>query len=208
MNVPDIIAVSSLVGGGLGFFLNYLINARKDNRSDYESLVNLYRNKASENDAHITVLENKLEEFQRTINNLQQELLLLKAKEESLTLLEPAYYTLPFAFWIKDAGGRVIYVNQRYEAEFLVPIGKKFHEYQFRTDQEFWGELRGREYSNNDAVAKQVGMYITQETVGPPDSDNRVITVIKYPIYMGSILIGVGGIAINSVNVKIQVYDS
>jgi len=185
----DILQVVSLIlgGGGVGFLFTYLIKNRQVDQSQFEALIARWE---KDNERLRQREVNNSEE----ITKLREEVSSLKSK---LALLESAHFDLPLPQWIKDTDGKMLSVNIEYERTFLIPLGLKNSDYIGSTDKEIWGRITAQHFSVADkkVLRTRKPLHVVEDI---PDGSGNLVKylVFKYPIFSGSVLIGVGGVAL------------
>lgn len=116
--------------------------------------------------------------------------------EIKVKLLESASQQLPVPTWLKDRNGVMLALNAEYERIFLAPSGLSEQDYLGKTDFDIWPEVYAKKYKAIDQVVLQTKrVWMGEEWVIVNDSAQKW-RIIKYPRYSGTVLVGVGGIAI------------
>lgn len=184
-----------LLGGGTFIgVLNYFNNRRRENRTDFSAILEA-QVKMNED------LRKRLDKEEKYAKDNREEIFKLKTELSQLqfqfNMMESAHSDLPIPFWLKDTDGKMLALNSAYEREFLLPLGKSRKQYVGNTDFEMWPEDIAREYTMNDLeVYESGGSLFFQETVQKADGENVKYHVIKYTRYVGTIKVGIAGIAI------------
>jgi hypothetical protein len=113
--------------------------------------------------------------------------------EKKLFIFESVNDDNPLPFWIKDPNNfKMLYCNKKYEDYFLRPYGKTSLDYIGRSDHEFWTKEEADIFLQNDSyVLKLRGVHMTKEY-----ANGEQITVVKYPVFVNSIIVAIAGIAI------------
>lgn len=194
----DFVTIGSLVVGvvsgigGLKVF-EYILGNKKEKRSDFESLINTYK---EDNER----LRNEWSELRNEVKQLRESQ--LKDKEEihklsmQLQLMESAHYDLPVPSWLKDTNGVMLAINPAYEELFLRPLGLNPSDYIGKTDIEFWGEKIGREFMVKDQqVFRQGKSELVIETIPLPNGESARYLTLKYVRMAGNVKIGIAGMS-------------
>lgn len=193
--------VLPFVGGLIGAGLTALVAFRNSKRSDFESLIDTFKednNRLREANIKLEVKMQQLEEKQDHLEEkLRQEKMRHDTLQHQLTLLEVAHIDLPLPQWMKDTKGIMLTLNDAYETHFLMPNNLERKDYVGHTDIDVWGEEIGKEYQRNDAKVKQKKRaMVVRESIHIKRGDITDSWIImKYPIYSGRVLIGIAGVA-------------
>lgn len=190
------ITVAGLILSGITGFITARVTLNKDKRDDYEAILKSYREEFNRKALEAARIEKDNDEYEVIVDTLRREVAELKLLGEKHRLLEPAHYTLPIPFWIKDTSGVMLYANDAYINEYLIPNNKHYEDYVGKTDAQFWGIELGEMYLGNDKRIMKKGMSVVNEYVYI--NGNRIdLVVIKYPITLGKVIIGVAGLALD-----------
>jgi len=183
-----VIAVTG--GGGIGFFLNYLISKRQTDQSDFEVIIARWE---LDNER----LREKVERDSLRIETLQTELINLKAQ---MTNLESSHFDLPLAQCVKDLDGTIILVNREFTRLFLTPYGYRAEDCIGKKGGDLWGEEIEREHRK-----EELGVLITREpkhlienNIDPFGNPTKWKT-FRYPINLAGKPIAIGQLVINQI---------
>lgn len=126
----------------------------------------------------------RLGELEREVSNLRSELVLVGALSNDL----------PIPMWLKDLDGRMIYLNKRYEQQFLSPLGLTAADYLGKKDSDIWPPEVAEKYRANDLKAQQSDEpVITFELIPLMGHKPERFRVVKYRRMIGSTIVGIGG---------------
>lgn len=172
--------ITAISGGAIFKALDYFINIKKENRSDFD-LINQR-------------LNDEIERLYNKIHTLERENVIL---EDRIKVLEGTVEDLPFPMWHKDLSGNYSWVNQSFVNIFLNPLGKSTRDIIGTKGENVWSPDIINMLSSLDTLAinSQTGTAYRKNVILhnflPP------YTLHKYPLYLKKILIGYGGIALN-----------
>ena len=107
---------------------------------------------------------------------------------------------LPYPTWIKDSSLRMVDLNKSYEDLILKPINKSEIDYIGLTNEEFWGDVVGKQYSKNDLYVLRTGNLVSIEETTVIKGDTLNVTTTKFPLKINNNILGVGGISIIDFN--------
>ena len=187
--MDNIVSIISLIlgGGGVGFFLNYLINNRKTDQDEFKLLIETWR----EDNERLRQREISNSE---EIKKLREDLSNLRNK---MVMLESAHFDLPLPQWLKDVDGTMLSVNAEYESVFLAPVHLKATDYIGKTDSEIWGELTAKHFKETDSkVYRTKKPHHIVEHIPDGNGGSVKYEIFKYPRFSGNVIIGIGGIAL------------
>lgn len=198
------VLVSVVGGGGLGVFLTWLINNRKDKRAGLQTVIDNFNedNKRLREEMRElrTALEKERDERAAKELQLRQEVSNLRSK---LLIMESAHLDLPVPQWLKDKDGTMLALNAAYEQIFLDRINKTASDYIGSKDSAVWPEATAESFTRNDRIVMRTRKpYQTQESIDF-GTHIEVWEILKYPRYSGSTLIGIGGIAFKKIDSKL-----
>ena len=174
--------ITFLGGGVIVAILNFVINKRKENRSDLEIVIKLLQedNKRLREREESNSIE--IDKLKISVSNLQNKIILLESTTNEM----------PFPMWLKDRDLVMLSVNTKYSEVF----GVSADQYVGKTDFEVWDEKTAQEFRTNDERVLFGGLvfYGTENvTVNGKKID---LLVVKYPRKIGNIIIGIAGLAI------------
>lgn len=189
--------ISAAIGGGfLAKLLDYLMNLRKAESDDFDTIVAQWQQDnerlRQENKQH----ERKQDELYKRINEHEKKLSALNAK---MLVIESSYMHIPLPSWLKDVDGTMLAVNDAYEKYFLIPNGYTKTDYVGQTDFDVWTAEAAQQYIDSDIILLQSEkkIWFGRELIivkGVDVSDNW--RVLKYVRYAGNIAVGIAGLAI------------
>lgn len=184
--------ISFISGGGLLAIGNYIIQSKSNNTTEFSLLIERYKTIVDAQDLKIF----ELEKLKDVVQSLKDELTRLQSK---ILILETHYVDYPFPAWLKDTNGVMVALNDHYEEEFLLPMGKSIPHYIGKTDYDIWPKNVAEEYDNHDKlVLKSKSPVWTGEEIIVVDGINnsKSYRVIKFKRFAGGMIIGTGGFAI------------
>ena len=195
-NINIITVVFGAIVGFLTWVTSNFVSKRQSKRDDFKAISDAYTLEFERQNKKLLDLEARIQ--QCADNELEQA---SKIRNLQLTIkgLSIQGLQLPIPMWMKDELGTMISLNDEYEKLFLVPLGKTREDYIGKNDIDFWGKEIGEIYARNDQVVVQSKKpMVTLEPINTKDGMNKVY-VIKYPYLInGNYVVGLGGIAIES----------
>lgn len=186
--------ILALVGGGTTSALfTYFNNNRSQRRDDFTELIKVIRednetlrNEKKERELLIASHTLRLSELEKTIQSLQNK----------IVLFESSHFDLPLPMWLKSTEGTMLSVNHAYEEVFLEPRGYSISDYIGQKDDAVWPEEVSKAFHINDMrVLRTKTKWIGKEMVVNPEGKLEEWTVLKYVRKSGNTAIGIGGIA-------------
>jgi PAS domain-containing protein len=105
--------------------------------------------------------------------------------------LEEFFLHLPWPAWIKSPDGEMLAMNPAYTSRYGV------ENYEGSRDAPWPDEIR-RKFSENDRDVARSGLPSTfiERLTNPKTGTVENVTVIKFPVYSGPDLVGVGGFSV------------
>lgn len=175
----------ALTSGAIASLLTYFINKKKENRSDFDTIIKTW----SEDNTRLRTLE---EASRLRISHLEIEVFELRNK---IIMLESAHQDLPIPMWLKDEKGQILAVNPSYELEFLNPNDLTIGDIIGKTAYEFLPKDIADEHTLND---KKV--FLTGKTYHGKERMQIGDTILEIPVtrYLrkaGNMKLGIAGIA-------------
>ncbi len=151
------IVLAAVGGGGLGWMGNYFLGKRKEDRSDFESVLKQWKELYEQEKQETTELKIQIDRLQEQVKRSAREMM----------LWDSVLRLLPFPMWIKDTSGVMLVLNDAYEKAFLRSQGLSRFDYIQRKDIDVWGEEIGEHYWANDraALESDEGWFIGNETI-------------------------------------------
>lgn len=189
------------VGYGGGNILNYLLARKKTQNDGFAILQEAWTKQFEEMKNGIQDAEKRTALAEGRYQSLFEDVIRLKT---NLAALRNKLPDIPMPVWFKDRNGFMMSLNDAYEREFLMPIGKTRSDYLGSKDEFIWGKPIAEVFKQNDRLAKETRREndVVYEIMvdGIEDDLVREIlskwTFIKYPMYIGDAFVGVGGVAI------------
>lgn len=173
--------LAGILGGGFAVkLLEYFRESGKNRNETYKDL--------------LIRVEAELKEIKEENKIMRAEVDTLKEKnnhlENQIILMQSADNLYPFPMWLKSPNGTMLVINDEYVHIFNI----KKSDYIGKTDVDVWGEEVGREYWNNDLkILKGKKLYVGMEKVPAGNGDWMIV---KFPLKVGDIVIGLKGYAI------------
>ena len=196
---------SALAGTGLGAFLSFKLGTRKQEESEFVSIVNEYKGLMEGYKMEVDSLRKEVVNIQLNLNKTNLSLLASDKEitnlRNQLMIFESANADVPVPIWLKDTQGIMLFVNEEYERALLQPINKTSEDYIGFTDSNVWSKKIAKQFQSHDkeVMRKKVSVEFTETWEG-----NNGITfegrVLKYPRFMGGArktVIGIGGIILD-----------
>ncbi|AEV34147.1 PAS domain-containing protein [Owenweeksia hongkongensis DSM 17368] len=189
LNIISIIVGSGVISG----IFSYFNNNRKHKRDDFTELIKVIkednetlREEKKEREQQLFSHTLRLAELERTIQSLQNK----------IVLFESSHFDLPLPMWLKSTEGTMLSVNHAYEEVFLEPRGYSMMDYIGRKDSAVWPEDISKAFHINDQrVLRTKTKWIGKENIIGPDGKTEEWVVLKYVRKSGNTAIGIGGIA-------------
>lgn len=184
-------------GGGLGFFLNYLISKRQTDQSEFEILLRVWKDEREE----LKLERKELLERERSnsieISELKTELSKLKSK---MVLLESAHFDLPLAQCVKDLDGTFILINNEFDRLFLAPHGKTPQDCIGKDGALIWGSeiVKEARQVEIDVISNRSAKHSIETTYDLKGSPIKWST-FRYPIFLGEKPIATGLLVLDKV---------
>lgn len=184
--------ISFISGGGLLAVGNYFVQNRSNNTAEFSLLIERYKLIVDAQDSKIK----ELEKLKDVVQSLKDELTRLQSK---ILILETHYVDYPFPAWLKDINGVMIALNDHYEEEFLIPMGKTMTQYIGKTDFDIWPTDVAEEYASHDKLVlkSKSPVWTGEESIVVDGINNsKSYSVIRFKRFAGGMVIGSGGFAI------------
>lgn len=205
MTAQEVIAflATALGSGGLGAFLHNKVANRKQDESEFATLVDRWQ------ELYEKQLEKEHKQEAR-INKLEKEVEILKNEsfkkdtrieelQHQLMIFESSHADVPVPIWLKDINGNMLFINSEYEKQILNPIGLGAESYIGKKDVDIWGEKISKKFLAHDKKVMRLKRSIefTEFWRGANgvEFEGRVI---KYPRFLNrKTVIGIGGIILD-----------
>lgn len=193
----DILKIIGLVfGSGIaGAFLSFKLGNRKQDNSEFTSIVSEYKELVLDYKNEVLQLRIDVDNLTKYLQEKRDE---VKTLRNQLMIFESSHSDIPIPVWLKDTQGRMLFVNQEYENQLLNPIGKTADDYIGSLDKHIWGKDVANVFIENDreVMRKKRPIEFTEKWVG---ANGQLMEgrLIKYPRFLnGKTVIGIGGIII------------
>lgn len=177
-------------GGGLGFFLNYLISRRQTDQSEFEILLKVWKEERDE----LKIERRELLERERInsteIIELKEELSKLKSK---MVLLESVHFDLPLAQCVKDLDGTIILINNEFDKLFLAPYGQTSNSCVGTNGSHIWGVPNTKKYrkAELEIILTKSPKHFIEDGMEEDGLPTKWST-FRYPVYLGEKVIATG----------------
>lgn len=101
---------------------------------------------------------------------------------------------MPLPAWIKDLNSRMIYINPAYEREYGISV----EIYNSKLDAEVWDneEVVGEYVSHDGLVIRSQAYRSLTEYYVDPQGVKHPIEVLKWPLIVNGMVVGVAGVAL------------
>jgi len=197
--------ISAVVGTGLGAFLSFKLGTRKQDESEFISIVNEYKGLMEGYKKEVDSLRQEVVTIQLNLNKTNISLLAsdkeISNLRNQLMIFESANADVPVPIWLKDTQGVMLFVNEEYERAILHPMNKTSEDYIGFTDSNVWSKKVSKQFQVHDkeVMRKKTSVQFTETWEG----GNGVTfegRVLKYPRFMGDArktVIGIGGIVLD-----------
>jgi len=185
------IAIAVTGGGGIGFFLNYLISKRQTDQSDFEVIIAKWE---LDNER----LRQREEKHSQEIEKLRYELNVIKSQ---IVNLESSHFDLPLAQCVKDLDGHIILVNKEFSRLFLTPFGLTAEQSIGKKAGELWGEELEKEHKKHElrVLVTKEPKHLTENFKDPLGNSTKWKT-FRYPINLSGKPIAIGLLVINQLH--------
>ena len=184
-------------GGGLGFFLNYLISKRQTDQSEFEILLKVWKEERDELKTERKELIQREKDNSKEIAELRDELAKLKSK---MILLESAHFDLPLAQCVKDLDGHIILINNEFDRLFLAPINKTAKDCIGTNGSHLWGLENTKAYRGEELkiIATKQAKHLIEDGIDI-NGDPTKWSTFRYPIFLGEKVIATGLLALDRI---------
>lgn len=194
---------TALGSGGLGAFLHNRVANRKQDESDFATLVDRWQelyNKQLEKEKR---QEQRIEKLEKEVEILKKESFSKDSRidelQHQLMIFESSHADVPVPIWLKDTNGKMLFVNSEYEKQILNPIGLGAESYIGKTDNDVWGDAIASKFKAHDKKVMRLKRSIEFTEVwrgaNGIEFEGRVI---KYPRFLNrKTVIGIGGIILD-----------
>jgi len=181
------------IGGGvLATILTFWISNKKQNLSEFDVIINRYKEMHDDLIKRVDHLEDEQENLSRSKLYLEKEIIHLRTQ---LQLFESSTTSLPLPIWIKDLDGKMLYMNDYCINMVLKPLGMKFSDQVGKTDLEIWGKELADQYRKTDErIIRYKKPIESVEPVLTRAGDVYYVDVIKFPRLFEGIVVGVAGV--------------
>jgi PAS domain-containing protein len=202
---------STLLGGGaLGIVVkSYFTSKSKDKVTDVdaqERLINQWEKMLAPLRGRVEHLEKRLEESRIRELDYKSEISTLK---NQLMIFESSQINIPLPMWMKDTDGRIVYVNHCFEDEILIPIGLSVNSILGKKDEEIFAMEEAEVYMKNDNIVLRTKESINViEPIKDGSGHPYWARNLKYPRKLGSRVIGISGITLETSSYKEDLYGT
>lgn len=195
--------ITTLFGGGIGALLTYKLGNRKQDETEFNSLVSAYKDlvqetkdNAEELKMRVDTLEQQVKGLTKAISDKDREIQHLR---NQLIIFESSHADVPVPIWLKDTNGIMLFLNSEYEEKILKPINKTSEDYIGETDFKIYPPNIAKEFRKHDRrVLTQKKPIRFKERWQGADGQWLEGDIIKYPRFLNrNTVIGIGGIIID-----------
>jgi len=194
---------AALFSGGAASFLTYKLGNRKQDETEFSSLIKVYKDLLDDNKETLKDYNTRLDDLERTVENLKTEVH-RKDKEiqhlrNQLLIFESSHSDVPVPIWLKDTNGIMLFLNDEYEKAILRPLNKTKKDYIGETDFKIFPSDIASNFRKHDRrVQTQKKPIRFKERWQSTDGQWVEGDIIKYPRFLNrDTVIGIGGIIIN-----------
>lgn len=192
--------VSALFGGGIGAYFTFKINTRKAKTSEFQILLDERREVTSALTHRIKELEDDREKDRFKISELEKEVQTLR---HQLMIFESSHIDIPLPVWMKDTEGKMVFLNDVYEKEFLLPRGYSINDYLGKNDYSVWPEEIADAFIKNDKEVMRTKQHIRKiEMLQDAKGNHYYADLLKYPRKFNNTVIGISGVVLRTANTK------
>lgn len=185
---------STIAGGGLGAWLTYKLGNRKQDQHEFVAVVAEYKGLLKSVKTEIDALRLEVAQVKADLADKEREIVYLR---NQLLIFESSHADVPVPIWLKDTGGKMLFINPEYERELLHPIGKKADDYIMQHDDVIWGKETAGIFRKHDLkVMRTKKAEEFEESWHGTNGETWEGRVLKYPRFSGKTVVGIGGIII------------
>lgn len=194
--------LAAVTGGGLASFLTFKIALKRQNLSEFEVLVNTYKELSVDLKTRVKDLEKELISLKSDRDVNRDELVHLR---NQLLIFESSHMSIPLPMWMKDTKFKMVSLNKQYEEDFLKPLGFTITDYLGYDDEKIWGKELADEFRKLDAEVMRTKRPIERiEPLLDSSGNTYYAEVLKYPRFSENRVVGISGIIKNVANTKEQ----
>lgn len=124
------------------------------------------------------------------VRNLENQTETLKNNMLVLSLVDDNF---PNPQWMKSVDFMMLKLNKSYEKVFLEPYGKKRSDYIGKYDYDVWDKEIAEAFRHNDLMVLEAGRPVSFKERVWLDGRFREVEVVKYPIKVNNVIVGIGG---------------
>jgi PAS domain-containing protein len=177
-----------LSGGLIGVWLKYRLEDRKLTAEEREDLAERRR---SDLDRALEVVTQQRDDALSLVKDFRNELDQMRLEVQGLRFARDLD---PFPNWVIGLDGRYLYVNREFEKQFLEPAGNDYRFIVGKSHEALWPDPFCKTLRNLDDLARRVpDGRARATTVLKLGSDERQLTVHKFPIRVRGAVIGFAG---------------
>jgi hypothetical protein len=191
----DILKIMSIIlgAGGLGAFLTYKLGNRKQDNSEFVSVMAEYKALVAEYKAEVIKLREEVEYLKTDSQQKREDVQNLR---NQLLIFESSHIDIPVPMWLKDTNGVMLFLNEEYSRTLLQPIGKQSSDYIGFTDFDVWDKATAKEFRSHDKDVMRKKKAVQFKEIWEGSNGNIYEgTVLKYPRFLNrNTVIGIGGI--------------
>ena len=155
---------SALGGGAVFKALDYFINVKKENRSDFD-MINVR-------------LNDEIKRLYLRIDDLERE---NKDLESRVRLLEGSSEELPFPLWHTSLNGEYIWTNQTFNNSWLLPLGKSPESIMNKKDEDIYKWFIEQIVNINKFMSQQSQQIVDLVSDYGVFDNGNTFAVIKFP---------------------------
>lgn len=188
--------IGAVVGGGVFASLaTYLLGNRKQDASEFSTLLTEYKGIVKELRLDVDRLMVDLETIKNDVIKKDKEIVTLR---NQLMIFESSHSDVPVPIWLKDTEGKMLFLNSEYETTILHPLNKVSDDYIGNTDDAVFPADVAKLFKKHDKtiLRKKTPLRFIEHWY---DADGHKYEgeVIKYPRFLNkSTVIGIGGIIV------------
>lgn len=196
--------VTKFIGSGLaGVLLAFKLGSRKQDTSEFNILVDKYKELLDKTELRLNTIEEEMEILRKENSDQKEEISKLRTQ---LMIFEGSHLDLPLPMWMKDVNGEMIFLNDHYEEEFLIPRGYSTVDYVGKNDYSVWPDAIAKAFVSHDKETikrRQSRRYI--EILEDSKGEKVFAEVLKYPRMLDNRIIGISGIVLRVSSEKFSI---
>jgi PAS domain S-box-containing protein len=172
-------------------FLTHKMSNRKQDVSDFETLVKEYKELNQKLEERLLSTEQELKQLTEEIVHYREQ---IKDLSNQIVFLQASSNDLPVALWLKNIKFEMLSVNKVFERMFLAPRGFVADDYIGKTDFVIWSREVAEKFQMSDKKVLQTGrVFEFVESIKNDEGETIYIHCTKFPRKVHNHVVGVAG---------------